>query len=311
MAWGPINWNAIKTGYSPGTHIDSADPTVGTEENQLKAAMWNLYENTMKEHHIRIEAGGLEGTIDLDSDLDIGASQYDILVASGTNTITAFSTAAAGVTRKIIFNSARQLTHGAALKLYPSGNRNIQTAVGDVAIFGSRGSGNWECLAYQRADGYPLLGVIQHKWNENTNQTFTVVNNPIPWDNSPPQSGEGGQIFSLTITPKYSDSYLEFFAASYCSTYANDRIVTLALFKDSETTCRRQGKPTGHNWGRYMLHTKVDTPSTAAQTWKIRIGINSTGGGTDLWLNQDALANPKGAQILDHEFWIKEVRDAA
>jgi len=307
MSWGPINWSAIKTGYSPGTHIDSADPTVGTEENQLKAAMWNLYENTMKEHHIRIEAGGLEGTIDLDSDLDIGASQYDILVASGTNTITAFSTAAAGVTRKIIFNSARQLTHGAALKLYPSGNRNIQTAVGDVAIFGSRGSGNWECLAYQRADGYPLLGEIQHVYTSFQNR-LTVTNNPIPWDNTPPLSSEGGQLFSLAITPKYSDSILIFQANAHVSPYTSNRVITMALFKDSEGTARGQSKPRAPDWHRCSLLWRETAGGTTAQTWKVRIGTNSTSGGWDLYVNADVLYNQKGAGIIDTNFLITEKR---
>lgn len=54
-----INWDAIKVAYTPGNHADSLDPTQGNEEDQLKAALLNLYEDTIQEHHDLINGFGL------------------------------------------------------------------------------------------------------------------------------------------------------------------------------------------------------------------------------------------------------------
>ncbi len=72
---------------------------------------------------------------------------------SGTTTITGFSTATqAGVTRKLIFNDAVLLTHGASLKLF--GDANITTVAGDVAIFVAETTSVWRMVGFYRASGY-------------------------------------------------------------------------------------------------------------------------------------------------------------
>lgn len=72
---------------------------------------------------------------------------------SGTTTITGFSTAdQAGITRKLIFNDAVILTHGASLKLF--GDANITTVAGDVAIFVAETTTVWRMIGFYRASGY-------------------------------------------------------------------------------------------------------------------------------------------------------------
>lgn len=74
---------------------------------------------------------------------------------TGTVTITALGTVAAGAERDLVFAASLTLTHNATSLILPGG-ANIQTAAGDVARMKSLGGGNWKCLSYQRASGAPL-----------------------------------------------------------------------------------------------------------------------------------------------------------
>lgn len=76
---------------------------------------------------------------------------------TGTTTITALGTVAAGTFRIIEFTGILTLTHNASSLILP-GSINITTAAGDVAMFVSLGSGNWKCVAYQTASGSPVGG---------------------------------------------------------------------------------------------------------------------------------------------------------
>lgn len=80
---------------------------------------------------------------------NLAAATGDFVHITGTTTITGLGTAAAGVTRKVVFDSALTLTHNATSLILP-GAANITTAAGDTAIFVSEGSGNWRCIAYER-----------------------------------------------------------------------------------------------------------------------------------------------------------------
>jgi len=89
--------------------------------------------------------------------VDLGAATGNSVDITGTTTITSFGTAAAGITRTVTFTGVLTLTHnGTSLKLPTSAN--ITTAAGDVAWFGSLGSGNWECIGYLRKSGAALVG---------------------------------------------------------------------------------------------------------------------------------------------------------
>jgi len=87
---------------------------------------------------------------------DLSAATGDFVDVTGTTTITALGTAAAGVERVVRFTSILTLTHHATSLILPTG-ASITTAAGDVARFRSLGSGNWVCVGYSRASGAALL----------------------------------------------------------------------------------------------------------------------------------------------------------
>jgi len=88
---------------------------------------------------------------------NIGALKKGYAVISGTTTITAFDTVAAGFVVLCRFSGSLTLTHNATSLILPSA-ANIQTAAGDVACMLSEGAGNWRCLYYVKANGTPVVG---------------------------------------------------------------------------------------------------------------------------------------------------------
>lgn len=91
--------------------------------------------------------------------VSIGAAAANTINITGTTTITAFDSIAAGAKRTIIFGGALTLTHNATSLTLP-GAADILTAAGDVMVIESKGSGNWKCTGYMRASGQPLLVAI-------------------------------------------------------------------------------------------------------------------------------------------------------
>lgn len=86
------------------------------------------------------------------STTDLSTAIGDFVDVTGTTTITAFGTLTAGIVRTIRFTGALTLTYNATSLILPGGV-NITTANGDVGRFVSLGSGNWQCVSYQRASG--------------------------------------------------------------------------------------------------------------------------------------------------------------
>lgn len=80
---------------------------------------------------------------------NIGAAAAQRLRITGSTTITSFGTVANEL-RFVHFDAALTLTHNATSLILP-GAANIVTAPGDAAVLASDTSGNWRCLAYQRA----------------------------------------------------------------------------------------------------------------------------------------------------------------
>ncbi len=87
---------------------------------------------------------------------NIGGAASGYLRVTGTTTITAFDNVAAGIQRVLLFNGILTLTYNATSLILP-GAANVKTAVGDVAVFVSEGSGNWRCVDYTTANG-PAVG---------------------------------------------------------------------------------------------------------------------------------------------------------
>lgn len=101
-----------------------------------------------------VRAGvGNKGTdISSASSIDLGAATGQFVDVTGTTTITALGTVAAGTWRIVRFTGALTLTHNATSLILP-GSANITTVANDRAAFLSLGSGNWICAFYQRAAG--------------------------------------------------------------------------------------------------------------------------------------------------------------
>ena len=108
--------------------------------------------------------------------VNIGAARGNFIEITGTTTITAFDTVQAGVRRILYFQDALTLTHSASLSL-PSAS-NITTEAGDIAVFVSRGSGNWVCIAYTKVDGEAVVGGPGGGANELSDLTDVADSNP-------------------------------------------------------------------------------------------------------------------------------------
>jgi hypothetical protein len=81
------------------------------------------------------------------STINLSTAAGDFIDVSGTTTITAITSEAAGIERTVRFTGALTLTHNATSLILP-GSANLTTANGDIAIFRSLGSGNWVCINY-------------------------------------------------------------------------------------------------------------------------------------------------------------------
>lgn len=107
----------------------------------------------------------------------IGAAAANSIIVTGTTTITAFDTIAAGALRFVKFSDALTLTRNATSLILP-GSANITTAAGDVAIFESQGAGNWTCVSYTKASGSPIVSTSSYVGGRGqvftSSGTFTV-----------------------------------------------------------------------------------------------------------------------------------------
>lgn len=82
--------------------------------------------------------------------MDIGASTGDIMNVTGNTGITAFTSAPAGVRKKLIFGSTISITHNATSLIMPNG-ANVTLVAGSCLEFLSLGSGNWRCTSILNA----------------------------------------------------------------------------------------------------------------------------------------------------------------
>lgn len=88
------------------------------------------------------------------SSIDLGAATGDYVDVTGTTTMTALGTVAAGIERTLRFVGALTLVHNATSLILPGGE-SLTIEAGDVAVFRSLGSGNWRCVSYQPASALP------------------------------------------------------------------------------------------------------------------------------------------------------------
>ena len=114
---------------------------------------------------LNLTGGSMTGAILQAQSSDIAsATTTDLSTMTGdsgkitwTTTITWFWTVQAGTIKHITFTWILTLTHNATSLILPNAGSNITTADGDSMVIKSLWSGNWKCLAYQRANGTALV----------------------------------------------------------------------------------------------------------------------------------------------------------
>ena len=139
--------------------------------------------------------------------VNIGAAASNNVLITGTVTITAFDTVAAGITRKGRFSGALTFTHNATSLILP-GAANITTAANHTFEAMSLGSGNWIVTKYQKADGTAVVATTASLVASATNDAATagdlgellssdiVLGSPVALTNA-----TAANITSITLTP--------------------------------------------------------------------------------------------------------------
>jgi hypothetical protein len=215
---------------------------------------------------------------------DLGAQTSRNVLITGTTTITSFgNTGNEGRIRNVRFSGILTLTHNATSLILPTA-ANITTAVGDTAVFvkDSTASANWRCIDYQRASGQALAVASTQVIVDRAYAVYPTNANlsaAIPFDDTIPQSTEGVQILSASITPKSTTNRIRVrfqgeissagaarFAAALFSTVGGAN----ALATDLTTV------PTASGAGKFALEFEHVPGTTAAQTYTIRTGDGST-----------------------------------
>jgi len=122
----------------------------------------------------------------------------------------------------------------------------------------------------------------------------------IPFDNTKPQSSEGSEVGTCTITPKAASNIIEvYIELHFVSGTAAAQAATMALFRDSGTDAIMTafGIISATTQGRIFLQMtyRVAAGSTSATTFKLRAGgnnavtwyTNAKTDGTQLWADAD------------------------
>lgn len=112
--------------------------------------------------NVSADVGGTQGAnIASASTTNLATATGDYVDVTGSVTITALGSAAAGTVRRVRFTGAPLITYNSGTLILP-GNASIQAASGDTAEFVSLGSGNWKCTRYTRDANAPFfLGALQ------------------------------------------------------------------------------------------------------------------------------------------------------
>ena len=124
----------------------------------------------------------------------------------------------------------------------------------------------------QHASNPVLSGIAQIQ--SSLSSTVTTGATGIPADNTIPQSNEGVELYTVTVTPKNANSTLLMFAQMQTTGGSSGRHV-LALFRDDETDAfHAAARQASSSSLQHMLtHCLVPAGSTATRTYKMRAGL--------------------------------------
>lgn len=198
------------------------------------------------------------------STTNIGAAASNTVIISGTTTINAFDTIAAGAIRRLRFSGILTLTHNGTTLILPAAT-NIITAAGDVATFESLGSGNWRCVDYFKQDGTALVG----GGGGLTNFTETLnTSSPNGTNNAVRLAVTGGStIADIVLSPKSTGAILAQIPDS-TATGGNKRGLRAFDFQMARGTAAQVAS--GND------SVTLGNNNTANASWSVAIGYNNT-----------------------------------
>jgi hypothetical protein len=192
------------------------------------------------------------------STVDLSTADGNLIHITGGTTILGFGTVQAGARFVLVFDSILILTYNATSLILPT-SASITTAAGDTAFMVSEGSGNWRCVAYQRADGTALVG------GGGGSGTVTSVALTMP------------SAFSVANSPVTTSGSLDVTAIGTASQYIRgDGVLT--------------NFPTSSGGGsslNYYLNGSVDQGTLGGVAFKEMNSIPVIGAGTDFTINAD------------------------
>ncbi|MEX2296266.1 MAG: hypothetical protein WD715_02550, partial [Dongiaceae bacterium] len=110
--------------------------------------------------------------------------------------------------------------------------------------------------------------------------SFSDISNIIPFDDSIPQSGEGSQVLTVSITPKASANKLLVTVTLQIGGENLDAVVA-ALFKDSDTGALAAASHLATNsvagTSTLVINYEMTAGGVSAIAFKVRMGPGSTG----------------------------------
>lgn len=158
-------------------------------------------------------------------------------------------------------------------------------AAGTVYKANGSGSGSWTTIDYSSVPAGFLLTQAYSQVS-----TAFSTSTAIPIDDTIPQNTEGTEVLTATITPKVSTSILKI-TVSLQIAQSDNAHVTAALFVDTTAAAifaRTMYISAGAGSQRVQsldFHFYVVAGSTAARTYKVRIGPPTSG--STAYLNQN------------------------
>jgi hypothetical protein len=129
--------------------------------------------------------------------------------------------------------------------------------------------------------------------------TLDIGTNAIPNDNTIPQSSEGTQVLTATITPTTSTSKLVIQFMGQSGAQDGDTLIS-ALFKDSDANalCAMPITYGSDTVAQYNLIYTMTSGTTSAITFKVRCGPNTAVGANRLLLNQSTYGGVTGTFLI-------------
>lgn len=203
---------------------------------------------------------------------NIASATGQFVHITGTTTITAFGTAAAGVERILRFAGSLTLTHNATSLILP-GAANIVTQANDVARMVSEGSGNWRCTGYSRASSVPF---VASSWHPYSSRLDDLDANVIQAGNPGIYGTDGGGTSALVSSAAANDDDLLVVDGTAGSGFSFKDLTTLLnALHVPRRTWQENGNPVrtvgaSSTTEETVVSQSIGGSSDAAECWELR-----------------------------------------